>query len=444
METLWNAVYYLSYRVLTFFMDDNSTIHLAEKKISQTMETYLKMLDVLEQWLEKHGVNAIYADTIKLLIVILAISVLALIANFVAKRIFLTIVGHVAKKTETVFDDILVEKKVFHRLAHLAPAIIVYYSITLPLAEFPKLLLFLQRITSAYITVISLSAALAFVNALHDFFLTLPASKSHSIKGYLQVLKIVLYSITIIAILSILFDIDATKLLSFLGASVAVLMFVFKDTILGLVASIQLSVNDMLRPGDWIEMQSRKADGIVQDITLTTVKIQNWDKTVTTVPTYALVSDSFTNWRGMEESEGRRVKRSINIDMKSVQFYTADLVERISKNQIVKEVFDAKKFVNESVANNGTKALTNLGIFRAYLEAFLRKMPVVHPEMTFLVHYLQPNEHGLPLEMIFFTKEKDGKSFERLQCELYDHIFAIIPDFDLRVFQRPTDEIART
>jgi len=228
-----------------------------------------------------------------------------------------------------------------------------------------------------------------------------------------------------------------------------VLMFIFKDTILGLVASIQLSANDMLRPGDWIEMPSRKADGVVQDINLTTVKVQNWDKTVTTIPTYTLVSDSFTNWRGMEESEGRRIKKSINIDMKSVKFYTEEMMTNLEKNTVVAKNFDVKKYIAEaSVAdeagNDAThRTMTNLGLFRAYLESYLKGIALIHPEMTQLVHYLQPGEFGLPLEMVAFSKEKAGIPYEKLQCDIYDHILAMLPLFELRVFQRPTGEDGR-
>jgi miniconductance mechanosensitive channel len=212
-------------------------------------------------------------------------------------------------------------------------------------------------------------------------------------------------------------------------------MLVFKDTILGFVTSVQLSVNDLLRPGDWIEVPGQKADGIVRDINITTVKIQNWDNTYSTVPTYSLLSNSFTNWRGMEESEGRRVKRSINIDMKSVKFYNGELIDNISKNTILSEVFDVKKIVNENSDVLKNTSLTNIGILRAYLESYLKTIPAIHPKMTLLIHYLQPNEYGLPLEIIFFTREKDVYSFEKLQCELFDHLLAVIPEFELRIFQ---------
>jgi miniconductance mechanosensitive channel len=410
------------------------------------METYLFRINILKNWLISQGIDPLYADWIKLAIVFALIASLAWIANFIAKRIILTILSQIAKKSQTTWDDILIERKVFHKLAHLAPALVVYYSITLPLADYHGWLTFVQKISMIFMVSVSLTTLLAFINALHDIYLTLPMSKTRTIKGYLQVVKIVLYTIAIIFVLHIIFEFNLGSFFTGLGAMTAVLMFIFKDTLLGLVASIQLSANDMLRPGDWIEMPSRKADGVVQDINLTTVKVQNWDKTI---PTYTLVSDSFTNWRGMEESEGRRIKKSINIDMKSVSFYSDKTLKKLEENPIVAKTFDIKKYISESSNSELTnkdpehRTLTNLGLFRAYLENYLKGISIIHPDMTQLVHYLQPSEFGLPLEMVAFSMEKAGIPYEKLQCEIYDHILATMPLFELRVFQRPTGEDAK-
>jgi len=410
------------------------------------MKEYLDRVDELKNWLVALGINDTYAHWIQLAIVFAIIALAAWIANFVAKRIILTTLHQIAKKSETVWDDMLIERRVFHKLAHLAPAIVLYYSVNLPLAEYPVWLDLIQRAATIYVVVVCLLSLLAFINALHDIYQTLPMAKTRSIKGYMQVVKIILYFIAVIFLLHILFRFDLGKFFTGLGAMAAVLMFVFKDTILGLVASIQLSANDMLRPGDWIEMPSRKADGVVQDINLTTVKIQNWDKTITTIPTYVLVSDSFTNWRGMEEAEGRRIKKSINIDMKSVVFFDDSMLSKLENNKTIAKNFDIKKYIDETVdtefANTEPehRTLTNLGLFRAYLEGYIANISVIHPDLTQLVHYLQPAENGMPLEIIAFSKEKAGKPFEKLQCEIYDHILAMMPLFGLRVFQRITGE----
>jgi Small-conductance mechanosensitive channel len=442
MQLLFNSLVNMAAGLFNWFVAEPSSVVAAEKKLSQALQTYLFYADMLRNWLIQHGINAGLADMFKMIIVFALIIGLAFLADFIVKRIILAIVYRIAKRTETVLDDILVEKKVFHRLALFAPALVIFYTIGLPLAEFPGLLKFLQDTTQASMIVIGLMTLLAFVNALQEMYLTLPVSKNHSIKGYLQVLKIILYLFATIFIISAYIDEPPTKLLTGLGAMTAVIMFVFKDTILGLVASIQLSVNDMLRPGDWIEMPSRKADGTVLDISLTTIKVQNWDKTITTIPTYSLIADSFTNWRGMEEAEGRRIKKAIHIDMKSVKFYSDKMLEKLSKNPIIAKNFDVRGFVSQAQESEAPehRTLTNLGVFRAYMENYLKNIPVIHDEMTLLVHYLQPTENGLPLEIVAFSKEKAGKPFEMLQCQIFDHILAVLPEFELKVFQRPTGE----
>jgi miniconductance mechanosensitive channel len=421
-----------------------NTVFLVQEPGDATPESIeLTYLDHLRTWLVSHNVSENYADMVKLFIVFGTIILLALLADWVARRIFLAIVAKVAAKTNTVLDDMLVENKVFHRLANLAPAAVVYYAIKVPLAGFPEIMGFVHKTCELYIVVMSLMVVLAFLRALNDMYNTLEVSKTRPIKGYIQITKIILYVVVTLVLISVLWDLDLGKLFVGLGTMTAVLMFIFKDVILGLIASIQLSANDILRPGDWIEMPSRKADGIVKDISLTTVKVQNFDNTVTTIPTYSLVSDSFTNWRGMQESEGRRIKKSIFIDMKSIQFYNDQMLANLKANPIVSKSFDMTDYLeNDSNFVSGLdkehRTLTNLGLFRAYLEAYLRSLPSIHPEMTLMVRYLQPTENGLPVEIVAFSKEKSGNLYEKLQSELYDHILATLPVFNLKVFQRPT------
>lgn len=237
------------------------------------------------------------------------------------------------------------------------------------------------------------------------------------------------------------------KLVTGLGAIAAILLLVFKDTILGLVASIQLSANNMLKPGDWIEMKKYNADGTVIDISLNTVKVQNWDKTITTIPTYALVSESFNNWRGMEESDGRRIKRSINIDMKSVRFCDNELLEKFERFMLIRDyVIGKQKEISEfnkklSVADDDTfnaRRQTNLGVFRKYLEGYLHNHPMINDDMTFLVRHLQPSEKGLPIEIYVFSKDQRWANYEAIQADIFDHILAVLPEFELRVFQNPS------
>jgi miniconductance mechanosensitive channel len=234
-----------------------------------------------------------------------------------------------------------------------------------------------------------------------------------------------------------------------LGAVAAILLLVFKDTILGFVASIQLSANDMVRIGDWITMNSHNADGTVTEITLNTVKVQNWDKTISTIPTYALVSESFSNWRGMEESGGRRIKRHVNIDMRSVKFNTPEMNEKfkkiiylkdyIEKRQMEIEQFNKENNIDSSITVNGRR-MTNLGTFRKYLEMYLYYHPKIHNDLTFLVRQLQPYENGIPIEIYVFSNDQQWASYESIQADIFDHILAVIPEFELRVFQNPTGE----
>ncbi len=276
---------------------------------------------------------------------------------------------------------------------------------------------------------------------------TFPISKTRHIKGYVQLVQILIVFIGILVIISVIFDAELKGLFLGLGTFAAVLLLVFKDTILGFVASIQVAMNNMVNPGDWISMPGRKTDGVVLEINLNTVKVQNWDKTISTIPTYALVSESFQNWKGMEESGGRRIKRSLSIDMTSVKFCSDEMINRFTRIQLLKDYIDSKeKELNEyneknkidpSVLANGRR-MTNLGIFRKYLEGYLHAHPLIHDKMTFLVRQLQPTDKGIPLEIYVFSKDQEWANYEAIQADIFDHILAVIPEFELKVFQNPT------
>jgi len=380
--------------------------------------------------------------------VILLIAILAILADFLTKRIIITGINRLARKSKNSWDDIFVERGVFKRLAHLAPAIVVYYTLQY-IFEAPGLVEFLENVTKAYMILVVVLVIDSILDALHVIYQTMPISEGRNIKGFVQVVKIIFYFIAIILIISI-FSGEAPKvLLGGLGAMAAVLMLVFRDTILGFVASIQLSANKMVNVGDWISMPKYNADGDVLDISLNTVKVQNWDKTIATIPTYALVSESFNNWKGMEESGGRRIKRFINIDMKSVGFLDQEQIEKFSKYHLLKdyvskkekEILDYNKAQNldEDTVTNGRK-MTNLGTFRIYLENYLHSHPKIHQDMTFLVRQLQPSEKGIPLEIYVFSNDQAWANYEAIQADIFDHILAIMPEFGLKVFQNPTGE----
>lgn len=410
------------------------------QQIEEQVVRKYQMLENLEAWLLNNGINESFAQFFKVTISLAVIALLAFIADYVTRRIFLVVVARMAKKTETEWDDMLLERKFFHKLAHFAPAIVIYLTIGIALYDYsPKLTIFCYDLTKIYMVVTALLVTNSFLNAVHDIYQTLPFAKSRPIKGYLQVVKIIIYFFGGIVIISILINKNPANLLVGLGASAAVLMLVFKDTILGLVASIQLSANNLVKPGDWIEMPGRKIDGTVLEISLNTVKVQNYDRTINTIPTYALVSESFQNWQGMVESDGRLIKRSILIDMKSISFCTKDQLEKFSKIEYIKGYIESKKNDTENalVPNQG---ITNFGVFRKYVELFLKNNSYVNQDATLVVRHRQPSENGMPLEIYCFSKEKSLANYEEVQSEIFEHILSVMPEFGLRIFQRPSGD----
>ena len=408
---------------------------------------------MIERWIEWYNTLLTGTGMSESLVVILENATiiiitigLAILADFIVKRIIIATIKRLAMRSKNDWDDVFVERKVFNRLAHLAPAWIVYASLQY-IFEAEKLVNTLGNFTQAYMVLVVLLVIDALLNALHEIYHRLPISQGRNIKGYVQVVKIIFYAAAVIMIISIFSGKAPSALLAGLGAMAAVLILVFKDTILGFVASIQLSANKMVNVGDWISMPKYNADGDVIDISLNTVKVQNWDKTIATIPTYALVSESFNNWKGMEESGGRRIKRSINIDMNSVGFLNAEQIEKFRKyylltdyiNRKEKEIsaFNKSLKLQEDQVTNGRK-MTNLGTFRKYLEEYLKQHPKIHQDMTFLVRHLQPSDKGLPIEIYVFSNDQAWANYEAIQADIFDHILAIIPEFGLRVFQNPT------
>ena len=408
---------------------------------------------MIERWIEWYKqilIGTGMSDTMMVVlenstIIIITIGV-AILADFLVKRIIITSIKKLAQRSKNDWDDVFVRRKVFNRLAHLAPAWIIYASLQY-IFEAPDLVTFLGNITQAYMVLVVLLVIDALLNALHEIYMKLPISEGRNIKSFVQVVKIIFYFVAVIFIISIFSESTPRGLFTGLGAMAAVLLLVFKDTILGFVASIQLSANQMVNVGDWISMPKYNADGDVIDIGLNTVKVQNWDKTIATIPTYALVSESFNNWKGMEESGGRRIKRSINIDMNSVGFLDEAQIEKFRNfhvlrdyiNQKEKEIAEFNKSLQleEDVVTNGRK-MTNLGTFRKYLEEYLQDHPKINNDMTFLVRHLQPTDKGLPLEIYVFSKDQAWAKYEAIQADIFDHILAILPEFGLRVFQDPT------
>ena len=411
------------------------------------MNTLTLWVEKLDKLLLSTGMPEGMEAIIRTVIVAVVILAVAILADIITRRIILAGIRRIVLKSKTQIDDILIQRRVFHKIAHIVPGLLIYFTVGFIFSDYPVLGDIIGRLTLIYIIIVLLLSIDSFINALHQIYLTLPISEGRPIKGYVQVVKIIIYFVAIILIIASLMKESPNKLLTGLGAMAAVLLFVFKDTILGFVASIQLSANKMGVPGDWISMPSHNADGTVLDISLNTVKVQNWDKTIATIPTYALVSESFQNWKGMEESGGRRIKRSISIDMNSVHFVDDEMAEKFKKIQLLKDYvvgrekeilkYNEENKIDGSILVNGRR-MTNLGTFRKYVEEYLLKHPKIHNDMTFLVRQLQPDERGLPLEIYVFSNDQAWANYEAIQSDIFDHILAVLPEFDLKVFQSPS------
>ena len=348
--------------------------------------------------------------------------------------------------TSQQWDNVLVDKHVFQRLLNFIPLILIYL-LTSPILAGTAWLPLSQTLISILFLIAGMMTIDALLNALVAIYANSTISKEISITPFVQVLKLGLYFVTGILLLSLLLQKTPLYFLSGLGALTAVLMFVFKDILMGFVAGIQLIANKMVAPKDWIEMPKYGADGDVIEITLTTVKVQNFDNTITTIPTYALINESFKNWRNMNLSGGRRIKRYVNIDLSSIKFCDSEMLERFTSIQLISKDIQARQeeikvhnkehHVDESTLVNGRR-LTNIGVFRSYVEAYLRQHPLIHNDMTFLIRQLSPRENGLPIEIYVFCKDTDWTVYESVQADIFDHILAVVPEFNLRVFQVPS------
>jgi miniconductance mechanosensitive channel len=404
------------------------------------------VLEFINNWLVSQGLSGATAMFLARSIAVVLVIILSILANYVVKRFILSGLVYSAGRTATKWDDMLVKRGVFNRLANFAPALVIYIMTPLALAGYEQLITVIQSGTLVCIIVIAILAIDAFLNTVFDIYQTFEVSKEIPIRSPIQVLKIIIYFFGSILIISVILNKTPIYFLTGLGALSAVLMLVFKDAILGFVAGIQLTANKMVAPGDWVEMPKYNADGDVLEVGLTTVKVQNWDKTITMIPTYALISESFKNWRGMQESGGRRIKRSINIDISSIKFCTEEMLVRFSKIQYISDYIERKKKeigehnaalkIDESILVNG-RHLTNVGTFRAYVVAYLKHHPMISQEMTFLVRQLTPTEFGLPIQIYVFSKDKVWVNYEAIQADIFDHLLAVVPEFDLKVFQMP-------
>ncbi len=403
----------------------------------------------LRDFFRELGLSGSLSVFLETVIIVIIVGVLSWLSYILARLFIDKVIATIIKRTKFKWDDIFFENKVFTRLSHFAPAVVIYLMAGWALEPYPGWLEFVRKLTFIYMIIAGILFLFSFVNAWHKIYLTLPISQHRHIKGYLQLLNIFIGVVAGLIMISVIFEKDVTTLVAGLGAMAAVIILIFRDTILGLVASVQLSANKMLRVGDWITIPSRGTDGTVLDITLNTVKVQNFDKTIITVPTYALAQESFQNWTGMEESGGRRIKRAVYIDIRSIGFLGKEQIDKLKKIQILKEYiakkeqdlkdFNEKHNIDNSVLVNGRR-MTNVGTFRAYINAYLKQHPKIRNDMTFLIRQLPVSEKGLPIEIYVFSSDQEWANYEAIQADIFDHLLAVVHEFGLRVFQNPTGD----
>lgn len=383
----------------------------------------------LGSWMNKilidWGVDAKFANAFDEVIIAALMVIAAVGLDYLCQFIIVGSVRKIAARTPFKWDTLLIKRKVINNLVHTFSAVLIYFVLPLAFIQGKELLIISQKICAIYIIFILVLAINGFILVVLDMYSQNIANKNRPIKGFMQVLQVITFFLGFIIIIAVLINKSPMSLFAGLGASAAILMLVFKDSILGFVAGIQLSANDMLRPGDWITMPQCNANGIVQEITLNTVKIQNFDNTISTIPPSSLITGSFQNWRGMSDSAGRRVMKSIYLDLTTIQFCTPEMLDKYKKEIPLLADYEPDKDVIP----------TNSQVFRVYIERYLHSIPVVNVDLDLIISQLQSTEYGVPIQIYFFSRNKVWVEYERIQSDIFDHLLAMVPKFDLKVYQ---------
>ncbi len=412
------------------------------------MNAESRFAEFIHEWLHNQmGVPMESTQMLKMIILLTTMLLIALFFWIIAQVFINRVINRLVSKTDTKFDDHLLNFHVFRKLGHIVPIVVISGLSPVVFTDYPFWLPAIKAATGVIETLVIMRLALAFTNAGGKYLGETSKFRDKPIASFTQLTKILIWSIGIIILFSIVFGKSPLRMFTALGAVSAVLILVFKDTILGFIASIQLTINDMVRIGDWVSVPKYGADGDVVEVNLTTVKVRNWDNTISTVPTYSFVSDSFTNWRGMQESGGRRIKRPINIKISTIKFCDEDMLHRLSKVELIKEYIKERKSeiltynqaqnidLDASLVNG--RRITNIGLFRQYINAYLTRNPNVNTEMMFMARQLQPTQYGVPLEVYCFSRIKSWIEYENIQSDIFDHLLAVVPHFDLEVFEEP-------
>lgn len=402
----------------------------------------------LDKWfIEDFGLDPLLALYLKLLTLILILFILSFFSWYLTKILIVRFVHKIFLKTKVVWDDVLIEKKVFEKISYLVPAFIIVFIAPYIFGDFPKVIAYVIILSNIFIVIVIIRIATTVLTVFDEIVSNTLILKDKPITSYIQVLKIVVYFIGGILVLSLILGKSPFYFLGAMGAMTAILLLIFKDTILGFVASIQMSVYDMVRVGDWISMPKYDADGDVMSINLNTVKVQNWDKTITTIPTYAFITDSFKNWRGMSDSGGRRIKRAIYLKVSSFQFCDEKMLSQFKKYKLIQDYIIAKendvqksntKILDREIVSVNIRRLTNIGVFRIYAEKYITAHPDINKEMIIMVRQLESTSKGLPLEIYCFSSEKEWLQYETIISDIFDHLLTITSEFELEVFEEPT------
>ena len=429
-------------------MNDTNEVGLAGSgQGGETIESLRSLLDWLMAQFKHSGIDAVWAGLLVNLIGGLLLVFLSWLAYLVAKRVVLRAIRFLSSKTSSDWDNVLIEYKVFARLSNVVPALVAHVLSPVVFAGMESLAGFVQGLAKVYLVVVLLFTLQALLNGLQTIYQRYDISKRMPIKGLLQAAMLVASFVGGVFIISIVMGREVGTLMAGLGAMVMGFLFVFKDAIMGLVAGIQVATNDTVRKGDWIEMKGHGIDGDVIDVSLTTVKVQNFDKTVLSIPTSKLITDACRNWRGMKDSGGRRIKRPIHIDMRSIRFADEVLLGKFQRFDLLGDYLQSK--LDEVNAHNqrantdlselvNGRRLTNIGTFRAYIMAYLKSHPQIRQDRTFLIRQLAPGDNGLPIEIYIFTDTTVWAEYEAIQADIFDHLLAVIPEFGLAPFQNST------
>lgn len=402
----------------------------------------------LYDYLVNAGIPEASVVYVNMLILLVALLVLAYLVDFLAKKIIVELFTRFSVKSKTNFDDLMVKNKAPRNIAHIFPLILGLELIPIVFSDFPYIENIIEKGLQVFTIILVLWIVRSLLNTLKDYFKTLPGLKDKPIDSYIQVFMIFAWVFGVLSAFAIITGIEFIEFITTIGAASAVIILVFKDTILGFVASIQVSINDMVRIGDWITFEKYGADGDVIEINLSTVKVQNFDKTITTIPTYALISDSFKNWRGMEKSGGRRIKRALHINLDSIHFLTVSELDTLRKIQSISsyletrqsdiDAYNTKNNINKELLLNG-RNLTNIGVFRKYIETYIENHSGTNKEMMIMVRQLEPSAQGIPLEIYTFSSDKRWQNYEYIMADIFDHIIAAVPFFNLEIFELPSN-----